>query len=76
MSQVEQSGSIDPGWVTSRYIRRVFRCASLAPRLVEAIVEDHAVPVDFERLRQRLPLDWSKQKRYVGVARLVATRGE
>jgi hypothetical protein len=47
--------------VTSRYIRRVFRSASLSPQTVNAVLADRPVKVGFEGLRRPIPLDWSKQ---------------
>jgi DNA invertase Pin-like site-specific DNA recombinase len=51
--------------VTSRYIRRVFRCASLSPQTIQAVLADRPVNVGFEGLRRRIPLDWSKQMQKV-----------
>ena len=47
--------------VTSPYIRRVFRCASLAPQWVDSFVNGQPLPICCEKLRRRMPLDWCKQ---------------
>jgi site-specific DNA recombinase len=50
-----------------RYVSKVFRCALLAPDIVEAIVEGRQ-PEDltFEKLWRNLPSSWSEQRRVLG----------
>ena len=48
--------------VTERYVSRIFRCAFLAPDIVEAILEGHQPPqLTVEKLR-RAPLLWTEQR--------------
>lgn len=50
--------------LTSRYIRRIFRCAILAPEIVESCLEGrgaHAY-MSLERLHRRLALSWREQR--------------
>jgi site-specific DNA recombinase len=48
--------------MTSRYIRRIFRCATLAPDIVESCANGTNVHVNIERLRRRFPLSWREQR--------------
>jgi DNA invertase Pin-like site-specific DNA recombinase len=51
--------------VTSRYIRRVFRCASLSPEILEAVVNGQPMHFPFAKLKSRVPLDWSEQRGWI-----------
>jgi site-specific DNA recombinase len=53
--------------LNDRYVSKVFRCAFLAPDIVEAIVEGRQ-PEDltFEKLWRNLPSSWSEQRRILG----------
>jgi hypothetical protein len=48
--------------VTSPYVRRVFRGASIAPQLVESIAREQPFSFHFEKLPQETPLDWPEQE--------------
>lgn len=49
--------------VMPRYVRRILRCAFLAPDLVQAILDGRQPPeLTLERLLQALPLDWAAQR--------------
>lgn len=48
--------------VTSRYVRRMFRCALLAPGVVESVGNGQMSDFSFEMTRSAIPLDWPKQK--------------
>ncbi len=53
--------------LTDRYVSKVFRCAFLAPDIVEAILAGRQ-PQDlsFEKLSQDLPLGWVEQREQLG----------
>jgi hypothetical protein len=51
--------------VTSRYVRRVFRCASLSPGILAAIANGEPMYFPFEKLKSRVPLDWSVQRDWI-----------
>ena len=53
--------------LTDRYVRKVFRCASLAPDLVEAILAGRQPQdLNFDKLCQNLPLSWVEQRELLG----------
>jgi site-specific DNA recombinase len=53
--------------VTERYVSRIFRCAFLAPDIVEAILEGHQPPqLTVEELRLGAPLLWTEQRTSFG----------
>ena len=53
--------------VMPRYIRRILRCAFLAPDLVEAILQGRQPPqLTLARLCKNLPLDWTEQHQALG----------
>lgn len=53
--------------VRPRYVSRIFRCAFLAPDIVEAILEGkHPPQLTVERLRDGVPLAWEKQRMVFG----------
>ena len=50
--------------VTERYVSRIFRCAFLAPDIVEAILEGRQPPqLTVEKLRLGAPLLWTEQRK-------------
>lgn len=50
--------------VTERYVSRIFRCAFLAPDIVEAILEGRQPPrLTVEKLRLNAPLLWTEQRK-------------
>jgi len=53
--------------LTERYVGKVFRCAFLAPDIVESILEGRQ-PDDltFARLCTDIPLSWTEQRRQFG----------
>lgn len=53
--------------LTERYIGKVFRCAFLAPDIVEAILAGRQPhDLSFEKLCQDIPLSWVKQREQLG----------
>ncbi len=53
--------------VMPRYIRRILRCAFLAPDLVETILQGHQPPaLTLAGLCHTLPLDWAEQRKEFG----------
>ena len=53
--------------VTERYVSRIFRCAFLAPDIVEAILEGRQPPqLTVEKLRFGAPLLWTEQRKSFG----------
>jgi hypothetical protein len=53
--------------VMPRYVRRILRCAFLAPDLVEAILQGRQPPeLTLDRLCKNLPLDWGAQREALG----------
>jgi hypothetical protein len=53
--------------VTERYVSRIFRCAFLAPDIVEAILEGRQPPqLTVEKLRLGAPLLWTEQRKSFG----------
>ena len=56
--------------VTPRYVRRILRCAFLAPDLVEAILQGRQPPeLTLAGLCHTLPLDWAEQRKEIGQVR-------
>jgi DNA invertase Pin-like site-specific DNA recombinase len=49
--------------VTPRYIRRIFRCASLAPQIVDGLIKGRVTSLTMDRV-WRLPLDWLAQQQF------------
>ena len=53
--------------VMPRYVRRILRCAFLAPDLVEAILDGRQPPeLTLAGLCHTLPLDWAEQRKECG----------
>jgi site-specific DNA recombinase len=53
--------------VAERYVSRIFRCAFLAPDIVEAILEGRQPPqLTVENLRLGAPLLWTEQRKSFG----------
>jgi len=53
--------------LTEHYVRKVFRCAFLAPDIVEAILEGRQPhDLNFEKLCKHLSLNWAEQRRHFG----------
>ena len=53
--------------VNERYVSRIFRCAFLAPDIVEAILEGRQPPqLTVEKLRFGAPLLWAEQRESFG----------
>ena len=52
--------------VTSRYVRRLFRCALLAPQLADTVLDGGQLQVNLEGLRRCIPLNWFEQRRLGG----------
>jgi site-specific DNA recombinase len=53
--------------VMTRYVRRILRCAFLAPDLVEAILQGRQPPeLTLAGLCNTLPLDWAEQRKEFG----------
>jgi len=53
--------------VSDRYVRRILRCAFLAPDIVEAILEGRQPPaMTLERMRRKPPMDWEEQRKLLG----------
>jgi hypothetical protein len=53
--------------VHPRYVGRIFRCAFLAPSIVEAILEGRQPPqLTVERLRLGVPVLWTDQHKRIG----------
>jgi hypothetical protein len=53
--------------LTRRYVRNVFRCAFLAPDIVEAILEGRQpLSLKFENLYKNIPLSWVEQRQEFG----------
>ena len=53
--------------VTERYVSRIIRCAFLAPKLIEAIIQGRQ-PADLtlDKLLDGMPIDWAKQAEGAG----------
>ncbi len=53
--------------LTERYVGKVFRCAFLAPDIVEAILAGRQPhDLNFDKLCQKLPLSWVEQREQLG----------
>jgi hypothetical protein len=53
--------------LTERYVGKVFRCAFLAPDIVEAILAGRQPQdLNFDKLCQNLPLSWVEQREQLG----------
>ncbi len=53
--------------LTERYVGKVFRCAFLAPDIVEAILAGRQPhDLNFDKLCQNLPLSWVEQREQLG----------
>lgn len=53
--------------VMPRYVRRILRCAFLAPDLVEAILDGRQPPeLTLNQLCKNLPMDWGAQREALG----------
>ena len=53
--------------LTRRYVNKVFRCAYLAPDIVEAILAGRQPRnLNFDKLCQSIPLDWIEQREQLG----------
>jgi hypothetical protein len=52
--------------VTPRYVKNIFRCASVGPATVEAIMNNECRPdVTLQDLVNELPIEWSEQNRII-----------
>jgi site-specific DNA recombinase len=52
--------------LTRRYARRILQCATLSPRIVEALLTGHHLPnLTVNEILQPLPLDWREQEQRV-----------
>jgi DNA invertase Pin-like site-specific DNA recombinase len=49
--------------VSTSYVRRIFRCASLAPEIVESLASNRPTLITLETFRRQPPLDWTEQRR-------------
>ena len=61
--------------LTDRYVGKVFRCAFLAPDIVEAILggrQPH--DLNFDKLCQDIPLSWVEQREQLGFSPANASR--
>jgi hypothetical protein len=59
--------------VTPRYVKRIFRCASVGPKAVEAILDNQCSPeLTLQHLMDNLPNEWDRQNQ--ALTRLV-TKG-
>jgi hypothetical protein len=53
--------------LTERYVSKVFRCAFLAPDIVEAILAGRQPQdLNFDKLCQNVPLSWAEQREQLG----------
>jgi site-specific DNA recombinase len=61
--------------LTERYVGKVFRCAFLAPDIVEAILAGRQpLDLNFDKLCQSLPLNWAEQREQLGFSPLYTRR--
>ena len=52
--------------LTRRYVRRILQCATLSPRIAEALLAGHHRPdLTVNDILQPAPLDWREQKRQI-----------
>jgi site-specific DNA recombinase len=53
--------------MTERYVGKVFRCALLAPDIIESILEGRQPhDLNFEKLCQHVPQSWAEQREHFG----------
>ena len=53
--------------LADRYVRKVFRCALLAPDIIESILAGHQPQdLNFDKLCQNLPSSWVEQREQLG----------
>jgi site-specific DNA recombinase len=53
--------------LTERYVGKVFRCAFLAPDIVEAVLAGRQPQdLNFDKLCQDIPLSWAEQRNRLG----------
>jgi hypothetical protein len=53
--------------LTERYVGKVFRCALLAPDIIESILEGRQPhDLNFEKLCQHVPPSWGEQREHFG----------
>jgi hypothetical protein len=53
--------------LTERYVGKVFRCAFLAPDIVEAILAGRQPhELNFDKLCQKIPVSWVQQREQLG----------
>jgi len=53
--------------LTVRYVGKVFRCALLAPDIIESILEGRQPhDLNFEKLCQHVPPSWGEQREHFG----------
>jgi len=53
--------------LSERYVGKVFRCAFLAPDMVEAILAGRQPhDLNFDKLCQDVPLSWAEQREQLG----------
>ncbi|MBI3529190.1 MAG: hypothetical protein HY067_14630 [Betaproteobacteria bacterium] len=56
--------------VSPRYVRKISRCAFLAPDIVELIlVGRQPAELTLEKLLENLPLDWVEQRKVLGLSK-------
>ncbi len=61
--------------LTERYVGKVFRCAFLAPDIVEAILAGRQPhDLNFDKLCQEIPLSWVEQREQLGFSPLNTRR--
>jgi DNA invertase Pin-like site-specific DNA recombinase len=61
--------------LTERYVSKVFRCAFLAPDIVEAILAGRQPhDLNFDKLCQNVPLSWAEQREQLGFSPLSTRR--
>lgn len=55
--------------VSPRYLRKISRCAFLAPDIVELILAGRQpVELTLNKLLENLPLDWVEQRKVLGLS--------
>jgi hypothetical protein len=61
--------------LTERYVGKVFRCAFLAPDIVEAILAGRQPQdLNFDKLVQNVPMSWAEQREQLGFSPLYRCR--
>ena len=64
---IDQKSLAQPTGLTTRYVRKVFRFAFLAPDIVEAILEGRQpLELTFAKLYRHIPLNWVEQRSLFG----------